>query len=154
IHRYLPIKNMVIRLHKEDSLFEILARIAASTISGCDTVVSIPKGLGSKTIVFLLSKEGKELTRKSKIVYQSDDQLIEKMPEIQRIRYAAPDRVPDKVLRTAAETGFYISSIKVMMEGRIELLQYFQNQSICDNYHRYGNLGDRAFDQSVNLEKM
>jgi len=30
------------------------------------------------------------------------------------------------------------------MEGRIELLQYFQEQSICDNYHRYGNLGERA----------
>ncbi len=32
----------------------------------------------------------------------------------------------------------------VMAEGRIELLQYFQEQSICDTYHRYGNLGDRA----------
>ena len=30
------------------------------------------------------------------------------------------------------------------MEGRIELLQYFRQQSVCDNYHRYGNLGDRA----------
>ena len=26
----------------------------------------------------------------------------------------------------------------------IELLQYYQQQSICNNYHRYGNLGDRA----------
>jgi RHH-type proline utilization regulon transcriptional repressor/proline dehydrogenase/delta 1-pyrroline-5-carboxylate dehydrogenase len=31
-----------------------------------------------------------------------------------------------------------------MTEGRIELLWYFKEQSICDNYHRYGNLGDRA----------
>jgi RHH-type proline utilization regulon transcriptional repressor/proline dehydrogenase/delta 1-pyrroline-5-carboxylate dehydrogenase len=30
------------------------------------------------------------------------------------------------------------------MEGRLELLQYFQEQSICDNYHRYGNLGERT----------
>jgi RHH-type proline utilization regulon transcriptional repressor/proline dehydrogenase/delta 1-pyrroline-5-carboxylate dehydrogenase len=30
------------------------------------------------------------------------------------------------------------------MEGRIELLHYFQQQSICDSYHRYGNLGERA----------
>jgi RHH-type proline utilization regulon transcriptional repressor/proline dehydrogenase/delta 1-pyrroline-5-carboxylate dehydrogenase len=30
------------------------------------------------------------------------------------------------------------------MEGRIELLHYVINQSICDSYHRYGNLGDRA----------
>ena len=30
------------------------------------------------------------------------------------------------------------------LEGSIELLQYYQQQSICHNYHRYGNLGERA----------
>ena len=29
-------------------------------------------------------------------------------------------------------------------EGRLELLHYVQNQSICNNYHRYGNLGERT----------
>jgi len=33
-----------------------------------------------------------------------------------------------------------------MMDGRIELLQYFQQQSICNNYHRYGNLGERGLE--------
>jgi RHH-type proline utilization regulon transcriptional repressor/proline dehydrogenase/delta 1-pyrroline-5-carboxylate dehydrogenase len=47
-------------------------------------------------------------------------------------------------LDEAAKTGFYISRTKVLMEGRLELLQYFQEQSICDNYHRYGNLGERG----------
>ena len=37
-----------------------------------------------------------------------------------------------------------IGRTPVSMEGRIELLQYFRQQSICHNYHRYGNLGDRA----------
>ncbi len=66
------------------------------------------------------------------------------LSKIQRIRYARPDRVPSAVLAAAAEKGFYISRMPVLMEGRIELLQYFQEQSICDNYHRYGNLGERA----------
>jgi RHH-type proline utilization regulon transcriptional repressor/proline dehydrogenase/delta 1-pyrroline-5-carboxylate dehydrogenase len=30
------------------------------------------------------------------------------------------------------------------MEGCLELLQYYRQQSVCTNYHRYGNLGDRA----------
>jgi RHH-type proline utilization regulon transcriptional repressor/proline dehydrogenase/delta 1-pyrroline-5-carboxylate dehydrogenase len=68
------------------------------------------------------------------------------MPDVQRIRYAAPDRVPVEVFQAAAQTGFYIARTKVLMEGRIELLQYVQEQSICDNYHRYGNLGERALD--------
>jgi RHH-type proline utilization regulon transcriptional repressor/proline dehydrogenase/delta 1-pyrroline-5-carboxylate dehydrogenase len=32
----------------------------------------------------------------------------------------------------------------VRMEGRIELLHYYRQQSICHDYHRYGNLGERA----------
>ncbi|MBW2429256.1 MAG: hypothetical protein JRF56_09875, partial [Deltaproteobacteria bacterium] len=70
--------------------------------------------------------------------------LITMIPEIHRIRYASPDRVSDKIFRAAAETGFFISRSTVSMEGRIELLQYFQEQSICFNYHRYGNLGERS----------
>ena len=66
------------------------------------------------------------------------------MPKVQRIRYAALYRVPFAVFEEAAKTGFYVSGAKVMMEGRIEILQYFHEQSICDSFHRYGNLGERA----------
>ena len=50
----------------------------------------------------------------------------------------------EAVLTAAATTGFYIARSPVLMEGRIEMLHYIVNQSICDDYHRYGNLGDRA----------
>ena len=63
---------------------------------------------------------------------------------VDRLRYAAPDRVPASVLEAAARRGFYIARAPVLMEGRIELIHYYQNQSICDTYHRYGNLGDRT----------
>jgi RHH-type proline utilization regulon transcriptional repressor/proline dehydrogenase/delta 1-pyrroline-5-carboxylate dehydrogenase len=49
-----------------------------------------------------------------------------------------------EVYEAAAKTGFYIARSPVVMEGRIELLQYYRQQSICHNYHRYGNLGDRS----------
>ena len=63
---------------------------------------------------------------------------------VQRIRYALPQRVPPEVLQAAAAAGVYIARSPVLMEGRIELLHYVINQSICDSYHRYGNLGERA----------
>jgi len=77
-------------------------------------------------------------------VRQTDVQLVRYLPEVQRIRYAAADRVPATVMEAAARTGFYVSRTPVRMEGRLELLQYFREQSICDNYHRYGNLGERG----------
>jgi RHH-type proline utilization regulon transcriptional repressor/proline dehydrogenase/delta 1-pyrroline-5-carboxylate dehydrogenase len=69
---------------------------------------------------------------------------MEMIPKIQRIRYAAPERIPSSVSEASAAIGFYISRSKVLMNGRLELLQYFQEQSISNNYHRYGNLGERG----------
>ncbi len=143
---YLPAGRIVVRIHKDDTLFDILARAAAAKISGCKLTISTPVDLENEKVDFLLGREPERLVANSEIVRQSDEELIKMMPEIQRIRYGAPDRVPVEVFKEAARAGFYISRTKVMMEGRIELLQYIQEQSICINYHRYGNLGERAFD--------
>jgi RHH-type proline utilization regulon transcriptional repressor/proline dehydrogenase/delta 1-pyrroline-5-carboxylate dehydrogenase len=142
--RYLPVGMVAIRVHPGDSLFDVLARIAAVKISGCELLISLPPGLNNSVTAFLYGKQGKRFVGDAPMTDQSDKDLMAMIPEIQRIRYAAPDRVPDEVFQIAAETGFYISRTKVSMEGRIELLQYFQEQSICSNYHRYGNLGERA----------
>jgi RHH-type transcriptional regulator, proline utilization regulon repressor / proline dehydrogenase / delta 1-pyrroline-5-carboxylate dehydrogenase len=144
ILRYLPVGTAVVRLHANDSLFETLARIAAAIISGCKLSVSSPKGLDNRVTRFLRGEEGHRLIRGTPIVEELDNKLIGSIPNIQRIRYAAPERVPQDVYRAAAETGFYIARTPVMMDGRIELLQYYRQQSICNNYHRYGNLGERA----------
>jgi RHH-type proline utilization regulon transcriptional repressor/proline dehydrogenase/delta 1-pyrroline-5-carboxylate dehydrogenase len=144
ILRYLPIGKIVIRVHPDDSLFEVLSRIAAALISGCSTIISIPEGMNTPVSTFLFSPEGKALAQGTDVVFQSDPALIDMIPRVERIRYAAPERVPERVLTAAAGTGFYISRTPVLMEGRIELLQYFRQQAICTNYHRYGNLGERG----------
>jgi RHH-type proline utilization regulon transcriptional repressor/proline dehydrogenase/delta 1-pyrroline-5-carboxylate dehydrogenase len=78
------------------------------------------------------------------VFQETDDDLAACLPNLDRIRYAAPDRVPPAVFAAAAETGFYIARAPVRMEGRIELLHYYRQQSVCTNHHRYGNLGFRA----------
>jgi RHH-type transcriptional regulator, proline utilization regulon repressor / proline dehydrogenase / delta 1-pyrroline-5-carboxylate dehydrogenase len=144
IVRYLPIGTVVVRIHSHDTLFDVLARVAAVKISGCTLMVSLAKGLKNPVTQFLEGKPGKRFMGDVNVKEASDNDLIDIMPQVRRIRYAAPDRVPNAVFQTAAKTGFYIARTPVMMEGRIELLQYFQEQSICNNYHRYGNLGERA----------
>lgn len=144
ILRYLPVGKVLVRLHEDDSLFDVLGRIAAVKVSGCDLVVSIPQELNKSVTDFLEGREGKRISGDAPVLRQTDADLIEYIPKVQRIRYASPDRVPAAVFQAAAETGFYISRTQVFMEGRLELMQYFQEQSICDNYHRYGNLGERG----------
>ncbi len=146
ILRYLPVGRLIVRLHEDDSLFETLARIAAAKISGCRLWISIPKGLDNAVTRFLHTKEGQRLVKKDPIFYELNQDLIKSIPSVSRIRYAGPSRVPAEVYEAAAETGFYIARTPVLMDGRIELLQYYRQQSICHNYHRYGNLGERALE--------
>jgi RHH-type transcriptional regulator, proline utilization regulon repressor / proline dehydrogenase / delta 1-pyrroline-5-carboxylate dehydrogenase len=144
IFRYLPFEVVAVRLHEEDGLFDVLARVAAVRISGAQVRISIPNGLDNSITDFLLGRHGKRLAGDAQVLYQSDQELIRLMDRVPRIRYGAPGRPSRQVLEAAAKTGSYVARAPVVMEGRIELLQYFQQQSICDNYHRYGNLGERA----------
>jgi RHH-type proline utilization regulon transcriptional repressor/proline dehydrogenase/delta 1-pyrroline-5-carboxylate dehydrogenase len=144
LHRYLPIGAIGIRLHARDSLFDTLARIAAARITGNTAVVSIPEDLHNPVTDFLERKDARDLLGPSPVRRQSDEKLIAAFQVLQRVRYAAPERVPQAVLKSAARTGYYLARSPVLMEGRLELLHYVQNQSICNNYHRYGNLGERT----------
>jgi RHH-type proline utilization regulon transcriptional repressor/proline dehydrogenase/delta 1-pyrroline-5-carboxylate dehydrogenase len=144
ILRYLPIEKLVIRLHPDDTLFETLARISAARAANCSPIVSMPEGLSNEVTNFLNGRYGSALLKNIRVVNQSDKQLLMSLLDIDRIRYAARDRVPGEIFQAAARIGFYISRTPVYMEGRLELLQYFRQQSICNNYHRYGNLGERG----------
>ena len=145
--RYLPVKHLIIRLHLDDTLFDTLARIAAAVIAGCEPVVSLPPSLNTSASAFLASQEGRRFLRQIPVITENDSQLAARLSTIGRLRYAAPDRVPAEIFAAAAKTGAYIARTPVYMEGRIELLQYVQQQAICHNYHRYGNLGGRAMDE-------
>jgi RHH-type proline utilization regulon transcriptional repressor/proline dehydrogenase/delta 1-pyrroline-5-carboxylate dehydrogenase len=139
---------VVVRLHADDSVFETLARIAAVKASGNRLRISLPPAMDTAAARFLYGPEGLRLTGKDPVFQETDEELIAAIPKVDRIRYAAPERVPPEVFRAAASTGFYIARAPVMMEGRIELLQYYRQQSVCTNYYRYGNLGARAGDFS------
>lgn len=142
--RHLPVGTVVVRLHPADSLFDALARIAAVRATGNRLRVSIPKRLDTPATRFLYGPEGRRLTARGPVFQEADADLIASIAFVDRVRYAAPERVPPEVFAAAAETGFYIARAPVRMEGRLELLHYYRQQSVCTNYHRYGHLGFRS----------
>ena len=142
--RFLPLGQVMVRVHEKDSLFEVLARIAAAKICGNKAQVSLPEHLENPVTKFLSGTEARRFVRPKAVRRESDEQVAETLSRGTRIRYAAPDRVPPAVFAEAANTGAYVAREPVLAEGRVELLHYLVNQSICDSYHRYGNLGERA----------
>ena len=143
--RYLPVQEIRIRIDPNDTEFENIARVCAARAAGCRITVSSPIGFESASIDWL-DQVTEPWAAAIEFVEESDVQLADviRSEATLRVRYAASDRVPEGVRRAAATTGLYIADAPVLMNGRIELLWYMEEQSISDNYHRYGNLGSRV----------
>jgi RHH-type proline utilization regulon transcriptional repressor/proline dehydrogenase/delta 1-pyrroline-5-carboxylate dehydrogenase len=146
--RYLPVRELRIRVHPQDSLLSIFARLCAARIVGCRTTVSAPPDCHRAALQRL-----EELTEPwagaVEFMEESDAELaaVIRARQTDRIRYAAADCVAPAVQEAAAETGLYLATEPVSAEGRRELLWYVQEQSISADYHRYGNLGVRDSEQ-------
>jgi RHH-type proline utilization regulon transcriptional repressor/proline dehydrogenase/delta 1-pyrroline-5-carboxylate dehydrogenase len=145
IRRYRPVSALRVRIHAEDSAFEIFARVCAARTVGCRTTVSVPVD-HTPEMVALLDRLTQAWGAVVEFVEESDAELASLIAAggTQRVRYAAPERVPEVVLKAVGDTGVYIARAPVLMEGRAELLWYVTEQSISHDYHRYGNLGGRA----------
>jgi len=139
--RYLPLKNVLIRVSSNDSLFETIARILAAKISGVHFKVSI----NNNNLVKTFLENAEELfTSRDKFVSQTDEEISKILYKYDRVLYSDISKVPEIVFKSAAKSLTFIVRQKPMMEGRLELLNYFIEQSISHSYHRYGNIGARA----------
>lgn len=145
LRRYLPIQRLRIRIAAEDGLFEIAGRIAAAQTAGGRVTVSTPLGFSSP-LLERMTQWTSDWGDGIEYVRETDEQLADeiKSQRLERVRYAAADRVPLAVREAAAASGVYIADSPVAASGRIELLWYVREQSLCIDYHRYGNLGARA----------
>jgi RHH-type proline utilization regulon transcriptional repressor/proline dehydrogenase/delta 1-pyrroline-5-carboxylate dehydrogenase len=148
LRRYLPFHEVRVRVSPEDSLFETIARLCAARVTGARVLVSTRPGemISEIRVVETLTDSWGALIE---FIEETDDELaalVRAMPPhtAERIRFAAPNRVPRVVREAAAESGEYLADEPVLAEGRIELLWYLREQSISFDYHRYGNLGPRA----------
>ncbi len=145
IRRYLPVPVVRCRVHPDDSAFDICARAVAAHVVGSRAVMSLPPGHRSDVVARLESLT-ESWAGAIEFVHESDQDLVRMMRagRVGRLRYARPERVPEALLHAAAETGACIVRTPVLAAGRIELLWYLREQSISDNYHRYGNLGEHG----------
>jgi RHH-type proline utilization regulon transcriptional repressor/proline dehydrogenase/delta 1-pyrroline-5-carboxylate dehydrogenase len=145
VRRYLPLSDVRVRVHENDTAFDLFARVCAAHAAGCRVTVSFPPDFTSPALQ-LLDALTDSWAAAIEFIEESDAQLAQAMRERQteRVRCAAPERAALEVLHASAESGVSVVSTPVVAEGRLELLWCVQEQSISMDYHRYGNLGPRA----------
>ena len=147
--RYLAVRGMRIRIDESDSPFEIFARVAAARSVGCRVTVSFAPTLDENSIASgllqWLDRATTSWAADIEFVEETDAELTVAIEDgnARRLRFAGADRVPEVVRKMANLHDCYVADEPVLSEGRIELLWYLEEQSISDNYHRYGNLGAR-----------
>jgi RHH-type proline utilization regulon transcriptional repressor/proline dehydrogenase/delta 1-pyrroline-5-carboxylate dehydrogenase len=145
IRRYLPLREICVRITPADSWFEVIARVAAARATGARVLASLARGCS------LEWREQLDQWTESwggaiELLEQSDTELIASLKQHKdlRIRYADRGRVPLEIRQFAAKSGQWMADVPVASEGRVELLWYLREQSVSYDYHRYGNLGRRA----------
>jgi RHH-type proline utilization regulon transcriptional repressor/proline dehydrogenase/delta 1-pyrroline-5-carboxylate dehydrogenase len=141
--RYLPVRNLKIRIHPDDSEFDMAVRVAAAAAVGCRAIVSVPGTLAEKVRASVTTARTAGAVE---VIMESDAELIATIlsGQTRRLRFGAPGRVSLEIRTMAAANGACICDAPVVVEARVELLWYVQEQSISIDYHRYGNLGARA----------
>lgn len=141
--RYLPLNRVIIRVSNDDSFFDIISRVLAAKISGVHFTVSIDN---NERIEEFLKDATVLFTSKDRIVKHTNEKLADVIGSYERVIYSDISKVPESIFEAASKhLGTFIIRMKPMMEGRIELLNYFKEQSISHSYHRYGNIGAREY---------
>ncbi len=135
IFRYLPLKNMLLRVQDADELCDILMIIAAARITKTPLSISIT-GNDSKLGAI------QTLANANTILIQNESEFIGDMNKYERIRTCSSDISMD-VYKKSALLGRYIAMQKPLIEGRLELLHYLKEQSIAFEYHRYGSITEK-----------
>ncbi len=147
IFRYIPLERVALRVTKTDSLFDVMSRILAAKVSGVSLHISIDAGLENNVVSFLFENKDTLLKSTDKVARESEEEFVKCFSKVNRLIYADIDKVSKYVFTEAAKIAKFIVRGNPMMEGRLELLNYFEEQSISHSYHRYGNIGVRALDK-------
>lgn len=132
LFRYLPLKNMVLRLFPGDSNDEAQMIILAARI--CQTPLTVSFDSTDDRTDKLTGK-GCQMRKESLADF------LKTMKDYERIRTCHAN-IPIEMYEEAARTDKYIATAPPVRNGRIELIHYLKEQSISFEYHRYGSISE------------
>ena len=111
----------------------ILAILAAKI---CVNDVTLNIDIESK-LIEEINKISPAILWKVNILRNSVDDFIEEIELFKRVRVVGCKDA--KILKEAASfTGMSVICDEISVLGRVELLNYLQEQSVSNNYHRFG----------------
>lgn len=125
VFRYLPLNSMVLRLFGDETLEQVqMVLLAAKTVG---TPLTISADADHPLVKDLKDVKIEGITA-----------FCNSMKQFERVRTISKN-IPDEVFQAAAFCDKYIAQAAPVRNGRIELAHYIKEQSISNEYHRYGS---------------
>jgi RHH-type proline utilization regulon transcriptional repressor/proline dehydrogenase/delta 1-pyrroline-5-carboxylate dehydrogenase len=134
--RFLKTDNVSVRFSKDSALKELILVVLAAKLCVKKITISFENKDGLNEINSYLP----ELFNHLEVIVESNEDFAKKANDCQRIRLLPSKENHDAVYESAAKSGVVVIADEVIYNGRIELLNYLQEQSISNNYHRFGNI--------------
>ncbi len=128
VFRYRPLPMAVVRAGPDTDRRSILRVLLGAMGAGVPTTLSLPPGERPR---FDLPGPG--------LRHETDDELAARLDlDTVRVRMLTP---PSHGLRAAArDASVHLAEAPPLVNGRVELLHLFREQSVSTTLHRYGNL--------------
>ena len=118
--RYLPVRELRIRIDENDSAFEILVRVTAARSVGCRVTLSFAPTLATDSVparlLSWLDQATESWAADIEFVSESDLALSVAIEEgrARRLRYAHVDRVPGVVRQAANVYDCYVADLSLI----------------------------------------
>lgn len=132
VFRYLPLKNMVLRIFPTDA--DESVRMIAEAAHTCGIPLTISYDTTDNRDALVGSTGCK--TKK-----ESLQEFLRGVGEYERVRTCSPN-IPQEMYEAVNKLDKYIATAPPVKDGRVELIHYFKEQSIAFEYHRYGSIAE------------
>jgi RHH-type proline utilization regulon transcriptional repressor/proline dehydrogenase/delta 1-pyrroline-5-carboxylate dehydrogenase len=153
VRRYRAVRSTTIRVTQTDAVADSLVSISAAVAVGAQITLSVATDMAA-ALRELLESTADYVPGLIHPIEETETELAERIAQGHVNRLRLLNRTSQQAQVIAACASAFVTSIDepVSRDGRIECLRYLDEQSICHDYHRYGNLGRRAGEQRRAVE--
>ncbi len=149
---YKPVQNLVIRYQSEQDIEQLLYALLCIISLDIHCCISIDDDIGTDHIQ-IIHEATQSWAYNIECVVENENELLKRISngDCQRLRWIGAER-PNLALQTRCnQYHCHIESRQACLHGRIDGLFYLLEQSLSQDYHRYGNLGARQYEDRQDL---
>ena len=136
--RYTPVEKVQFFIRGSEDYLDIFRVITAAHICNSPIEVICTESSASKFMLHELQLQGVT------IKIANEEEQLNEIGSSEMAKTRIIHNIPEEWQKKAAEKFISLQANPVYSSGRLELLNYLKSTSISDNFHRYGNLGNKS----------